>query len=977
VTSEVDPTNLANQPGILAQPGEPTETETARPGFGFVQRRLPWLVAIGALLLYLITLPRWVTFLGLPPMARAVGWDWRPVLHAPLQFLVTYPCRWLPAGLQVFALNLLAAICATLALALLARSVALLPHDRTRDQRQSATGEHSTLIGPIAWLPPLLAVMVCGLQMTFWENAVVWTGEALDLLLFAYVIRCLLEYRVDPRESWLWRLAFVYGLGMTNNVAMVAFLPALGMALIWIKGLSFFRFETIGVMALCALAGLSLYLLLPILQSASGRFELDFWQTLRLNLGYQKSTIFGFRRVVILILSFGSLLPVLFMGIKWPASFGDISAAGNALTNLTTHVLHGVFLLFCLSVAFDPGYSPRMIGAPFPFLTFYYLGALAIGYCSGYFLLVFGTTSRFKTWKRPTSLQKALNWAIVGLVWVSAIGAPVGLAWKNFPALKGNLGPQLSQYGGLAAKSLPREGAVVLSDSTFGQFPFQLYGLCAALKAQGTAQNYCLVETVALTTPLYHRYLHGQNPKLWPALPAKIDLTAPIDPNAQTRLLDQLGRSTPLYYLQPSFGYYFERFYLKPRRMAYELKPFSMTNLAPPSLTSEEIADNFEFWQTLAKQDLAPMLQPLKPVKGKSPRGPLVVLGNTYSRALDYLGVAIQRAGDLDRANQCFTLAQQLNPNSPSAMINLEYNRNLRAGRPEPIKPTDEMERRMARFGGNWDGLLAWNGPLDEPGLDNDLALALANGRNYRQAALELQRIAFLTPTNMDARVGLADLCLKAGLIDMTLQQVAEVRATGQRLHTSERETLMQAEAWAYLYRNDLPSAERVLREGQQQYPLNDAAYFTLAEIYSRIGRITNAMEVLEKQLKSQPENGGAMNNLARLKIINQDYEAAITLLDHAIKLDPKNSLLILNRAISNLKTGKLDDAQRDYQTLESVLPKVPYTIHFGLFDAAYRKKNPKTALKYGELYLKAAPRGTTEYKDVQERTKKAKSGDL
>ena len=61
------------------------------------------------------------------------------------------------------------------------------------------------------------------------------------------------------------------------------------------------------------------------------------------------------------MLSFTSLIPILFMGIKWPETFYDISAAGNALTNLMTHVIHGVFLLDCLYVTFDPAYSPRKL----------------------------------------------------------------------------------------------------------------------------------------------------------------------------------------------------------------------------------------------------------------------------------------------------------------------------------------------------------------------------------------------------------------------------------------------------------------------------------------------------------------------------------------------------------------------------------------------------------------------------------------
>src|SRR5439155_25798238 len=105
------------------------------------------------------------------------------------------------------ALNLFSMVCAVLTLALLARSVTLLPHDRTHPQRLREKSEFSLLTVRAAWLPPLLAVIVCGLQLTFWEHATSASGEMLDLLMFAYVIRSLLEFRIDERESWLTRAA--------------------------------------------------------------------------------------------------------------------------------------------------------------------------------------------------------------------------------------------------------------------------------------------------------------------------------------------------------------------------------------------------------------------------------------------------------------------------------------------------------------------------------------------------------------------------------------------------------------------------------------------------------------------------------------------------------------------------------------------------------------------------------------------------
>ena len=125
----------------------------------------------------------------------------------------------------------------------------------------------------------------------------------LDLLLFAYIIRCLLEHRVRQELSWLDRAALLFGCGMANNWAMVGFLPLFLVALVWTKRLSFFSprsirrldrsgWESVAPalntdlrfflrMALLGLAGLSLFLLLPFAQVFSPDSTLSFWQALR------------------------------------------------------------------------------------------------------------------------------------------------------------------------------------------------------------------------------------------------------------------------------------------------------------------------------------------------------------------------------------------------------------------------------------------------------------------------------------------------------------------------------------------------------------------------------------------------------------------------------------------------------------------------------------------------------------------------
>jgi hypothetical protein len=206
----------------------------------FVRTKLPWILTGVTLAVFLLTLNTWVNLRSLPVVAKITGWDWSLPIQYPLLFLVTYPISWLPATIQPLAANVLTAVFAALTLGLLARSVAILPHDRTHEQRQRERSEFSMLSIPLAWVPPVLAVLVCGLQLTFWEHATSLTGEMLDLLVFAYLIRCLLEFRISGKEMWLLKLAFVYGLGVTNNWALIAYFPFFLGALIWIKGVRFF-----------------------------------------------------------------------------------------------------------------------------------------------------------------------------------------------------------------------------------------------------------------------------------------------------------------------------------------------------------------------------------------------------------------------------------------------------------------------------------------------------------------------------------------------------------------------------------------------------------------------------------------------------------------------------------------------------------------------------------------------------------------
>jgi hypothetical protein len=547
---------------------------------GFVQLRLPWIIAVAALVLYLVTLNRWVSLASLPVVSNITDPNAPPPLSGPLHFVLTYPFRWLPPGAQLIGLNLFAAACGALTLALLARSVALLPHDRTREQRQRERSEFSLLSIPAAWAPPLFAALVCGLQLTFWEHATAATGEMLDLLLFAYLIRCLLEYRIDQRESWLTRMALVYGLATTNNYALIAYFPGFLAALIWIKGKSFFEFRFFKRMLGWGVAGLALYLLLPLVTALSEHSGTDFGTSLRLQLAAQKNALQMFPRYLLLTIGLTSLLPVLVIAIRWPSSFGDISAAGSIITNIMFRVVHGMFLIAGLWVAFDAPFSPRArmdklvqqaddVATGIPMLSLYYLGALCIGYFTGYYLLVFGKDLE-KKWQRVSGTAQMLNRLITGLVGIAMVGVPAGLVFKNFPVMRESNGTLLHEFARSVSEHLSGPNAVALCDQ-----PYILALVQSGLTQFDRTAEKLVADTRLLPYAAYQRVLHERFPQRWPEVPDGASRGGVLDPSFLIYRVTELSRTGDTFYLHPSFGYYFETVFVEPHGPIYKLSAYA------------------------------------------------------------------------------------------------------------------------------------------------------------------------------------------------------------------------------------------------------------------------------------------------------------------------------------------------------------------------------------------------------------------
>ncbi len=970
----------------------------------FVPALLPWILAVGCLLIYLLTLNHWVSFGSLFQVAKASGWTWRPEVSQPLNWLVTSVCHLLPPKLIPLVLNLFSAVCAALTLALLARSVALLPQDRTEEQRQREKSPFSLLSIRLAWLPVLLAVLLCGLQLTFWEHATAASSEILDLLLFAYTLRCLLEFRIDERDSWLYRASLCCGLAMTDNWAMIGFFPAVLLALVWLKGLGFFNVRFLTRMFLWGLAGLSLYFLLPLVQSLSNASSLSFWQTLKANVAEQKSFLFllpfsknallrGFADRPLWVLGLPSLLPVLVMGIRWPSYFGDPSKLGVALTTLIFHLFHAFLLFICTWVALDPQVSPRHLLPGIPMLTLYYLGALSVGYYSGYFLLVF--RPRPGSRQRPSPLSRLINTASTGAVWLLLFTATALLVYRNLPEIRLTNGPLLRQFASLQTHTLPTRNAVLLSDE-----PRTLFLIQAAVTQDGSSHRFIFLDTNFLPAPDYHRFLKQKYPQRW-LTDSPTNRTEQVSDIALIQALAKLEKTNELVYLHPSFGYYFEVFYLEPHGLSYKLKSFALNTLLPPVPDSQLIAENEDFWANTASPALKPLLAALAPPAPTENPAPLhlafdwlvsrlhlaknqssepALLGASYSRALNFWGVQLQRAGHLPQASAHFNQALDLNPDNRSALANRAANSDLQAGRRLIVLDTKSLEERFGKYR-SWEPLMSDNGPFDEPTLCFEQGRAFAVNGNIRQAAELFTRTKALAPDHLPARLWLAQVCNTAGSPDQALGMIQEIH-TNPTLSASSapyQKEMLLVETSAYLAKHDFTLADAAVRTVLEKAPNDQDLLASATQVYMGFKSYSNALDTVERQLQLSPTNQSLLVNKGWLFLQLSAYDKALPPLTRVLDLETNsNSELynsaLLNRAIVYLRAGRLDASQRDYEALQKNYPTA-CQVYYGLGEIAYQKKDTNAAIRSYQLYLTNSPPGNTETNFIIARLKELKPG--
>jgi tetratricopeptide (TPR) repeat protein len=628
------------------------------------------------------------------------------------------------------------------------------------------------------------------------------------------------------------------------------------------------------------------------------------------------------------------------------------------------------------------------VGGP-GFLSFYYLAALSVGYFSGYVLLVFGRDVVFR-WGQATGVLRALNMAVVGLLWAAAIGLPAILFYVNFPHIRDFNGPVVAEFGNEMAGALPAKPAIVLADD-----PARLYLAMGASQRLGLAGQHAFVESPALLHGEYLRYLADRYPSFRKELASPERLPAQINSRQVSVLLVHLAQRQPVYYLHPSFGDYFERVCMTPYRLGGNVHPSPTNALATLVLTPEEIATNQAYWDARERGSLA-----LLPGLTKRSADALRV-ADYYSQILDCWGTDLQKAATelklslplkeamLKDANDQFAEALLLNPSNIMARVNLQYNAHLRGV--QPAGALVSSSDVAAHFLNHWDIALNLFGPADVPDLDIHIGRFFAQRGVFLQAAHLFQRCVELAPHHPAGELDLAETYIDLGLLDAALVLIKDVRE-----HSTQNPLeMVRLEALVYATKNDFAQADKLLTDEHNKNPKDDKFAGVMAEFYRRMGYTVlresggdpareksaekdaaiwfkKAMTALDEQLQllnaltaNTLEISGINLRKAEIQMTIQDYASAIITLTAMLRQDPGMQVPLLNRAISELQIGRLDAAKDDYLALEKMLPKPSQVVYYGLAQVAHAQNDKPAEIRYDRLYLKYAPHNTQEATNV------------
>lgn len=158
------------------------------------------------------------------------------------------------------------------------------------------------------------------------------------------------------------------------------------------------------------------------------------------------------------------------------------------------------------------------------------------------------------------------------------------------------------------------------------------------------------------------------------------------------------------------------------------------------------------------------------------------------------------------------------------------------------------------------------------------------------------------------------------------------------------------------MQKGKLADAKKHLEKATEIYPDFDWAFNNIGVIDMRTNDVPGAREAFTRAVTINSKNFDADRNLARLKLREDDYEGAKTLLKNALTSRPGDQEALGMLSFAELKTQQYDqalsDAEKVHQDGRDIFPLA----HLVAATVRESKGDLSLAQKQYEMYLKEAP---------------------
>jgi tetratricopeptide (TPR) repeat protein len=298
-----------------------------------------------------------------------------------------------------------------------------------------------------------------------------------------------------------------------------------------------------------------------------------------------------------------------------------------------------------------------------------------------------------------------------------------------------------------------------------------------------------------------------------------------------------------------------------------------------------------------------------------------------------------------------------LNTNSWSAFVNRQANTNLQAGNTLSLGGVDALNAAFPDLP-HLAGVLTAYGPVDEPGVCFQLGRHFAAAGWPHQAVQELERCRALAAETLPPDFALAEIYSQSRQDEKVFAIANEVRP---RLATLPAEQLKMAalkldllEAKSWMSQTNPANAGRILQSMLEAHPHDATAADMVWGAYVIFGDLTNALQLVTRQLAENPENSQLLNNQANLLVMLNRADEAVVSLQHSLAITNLPAAR-LNLAIAYFRAQNFPAAEAEYHRLKKESAD-GFRIHSGLAEIALQRQDTNAAIHELELSLTNVP---------------------